>query len=622
MNLRKLSLLLPAMLLATILAAAGAERRDAPPPREATTRMDPRKDPVVALKKAQQDLLIAEGTRDVQLVVHALRTLGAAQKQLGLHMDFLQTTLRARDLLKDAGDAARMAAILGDLSNAYAGMEMMDQSIEEARTAVVFRTRLNDPAALATAQGQLTTLLMKAGRHAEGMSIASQMQATCSSVGDPRCLASAHHKVAQLLLDQRKYGDALPFLTKAANVLSTTGDPTTRCALLLDQATAMLGLHMIDPARKALEELKVLTTLSRDPDHRLTALRLRYELALAAKEWQNALLLLQGYTAQSDSIRSARADKNLAGLLVMHQLDRKEKDNAQLRDLTAKQQLTIADQRLDNRFLLIALALGSLLVVALFITSRHSLRMTRRLKLKNMVIHRKNEEIQSKVMELKRQNLRLTESMLSEEGKDLILKEIHHRVKNNLQVVDSMLSLQVSGSADPSLQNMLRDARGRIHSMAMVHEHIYRTPGNGPDALRTHLERLSRSVLVAHGAHDRVSVTVSSQLPNFPIETQLPLSLVVNELVTNSIKHAFVGRDAGAIKIVVDPASDGYELRFSDNGMGMEALDDPTQGSSFGRELIHILCHQLNGTICMGGGKGNVLIMQFMPDKELLRKAG
>ena len=159
--------------------------------------------------------------------------------------------------------------------------------------------------------------------------------------------------------------------------------------------------------------------------------------------------------------------------------------------------------------------------------------------------------------------------------------------------------------------------------MALVHETIYRSTGSHQGPLRDHLEKLSRNVLVAFGAHDRISVHVEVAQLELAEEVLLPLTLLVNELLTNSIKYAFVGRDSGRIQLVVRSAGDSVELLFSDDGVGSDGDLTRIQGKepSFGMELVGILARQLNGELRSLRGKGSGLSLVFRPEQRQLRKA-
>ena len=124
------------------------------------------------------------------------------------------------------------------------------------------------------------------------------------------------------------------------------------------------------------------------------------------------------------------------------------------------------------------------------------------------MIERQKDEIHAKNMELQRQNMRLAETLVSEEQKDIVIKEIHHRVKNNLQVIDSLLNMQCGGLQDPATARMLKEAQGRIRAMSLVHGSIFRSGGEEAIPVRNHLQELARHVLAAHGKHDSVSVLV------------------------------------------------------------------------------------------------------------------
>jgi two-component sensor histidine kinase len=333
------------------------------------------------------------------------------------------------------------------------------------------------------------------------------------------------------------------------------------------------------------------------------------------------LLILEELDRQRDSVHTSQVSAQEARLRMNYQLDRKEQDNADLREENARRAELLSGQRLSNRWLIGTLIVLVALTLALVFTSRYAWRMVRRMGLKNEVIRRQNEEIHGKNLELQRQNMRLAETLLSEEEKEMMIKEIHHRVKNNLQVVDSLLHIQGVGSDDPMVHRMLKEAQGRIRSMALVHERIYRSGGQSSGNLQDHLSNLVRNILVAHGCHDRISVQVEAPVISFGTETLMPLTLVVNELFTNSVKYAFPGTDSGRISIVVRPAGVGYELLFSDNGVGLDERRSGGSAPSFGLELVQMLAEQLNGEVRFLKGQGTTVSLTFVPEPATLRVA-
>jgi two-component sensor histidine kinase len=336
-----------------------------------------------------------------------------------------------------------------------------------------------------------------------------------------------------------------------------------------------------------------------------------------------ALERLQRIKATDDSLRMAQDGHAMAALRVLHDLERHEKDNAELRASNEQKEVTIAEQRIGNRLLMVLVASLIIAIVALVLSSIFILRIVKRVRLKNAVIRRQHDEIQAKHVELQRQNKRLTETLISEEEKEVLLREIHHRIKNNLQVVDSLLGIQMGQHGDPILERGFREAQGRVRSMAMVHETIYKATTSHQNSLHEHLNKLTRSILVTYGVHDRISVQVDIAPIDLPEDQLLPLTLLVNELLTNSVKYAFEGRESGHVHVVLRPAGERFELIFSDDGIGKEteAVVGRGHGISFGTELISILAKQLNGELRELRGSGTAISMVFGPLPQPLRIA-
>ncbi|MFO7781140.1 MAG: ABC transporter substrate binding protein [Spirochaetia bacterium] len=180
--------------------------------------------------------------------------------------------------------------------------------------------------------------------------------------------------------------------------------------------------------------------------------------------------------------------------------------------------------------------------------------------------------------------------------KETLLREIHHRVKNNLQVVSSMLSIQSSLIDDEKSLEYFQDARTRIQSMALVHEHLYESPSLARIDLRSYMDDLvatvARSMDVSQGG---ATVSTSVDEVGIDLDHAIPLGMVVNELLSNALKYAY-GDDGGEVTISLDYTNGRVKLEVADNGAGMPA-EDPGYHRSLGLQLVTGLAEQLGGTV-------------------------
>jgi PAS domain S-box-containing protein len=216
---------------------------------------------------------------------------------------------------------------------------------------------------------------------------------------------------------------------------------------------------------------------------------------------------------------------------------------------------------------------------------------------------------------------RRTEDLLqaSLEEKVVLLKEIHHRVKNNLQIVSSLLNLQSVRIEDPITKTVLLDMQHRIRSMALVHENLYRSDNLAALDLATYLNslctRLYRS-LVTSPSSIRLQMNLAPVRLN--IDKVIPCGLLVNELITNALKHAFPDGRSGELRVELQELADGRgcRLRVADNGVGLPPDFDLKQAPSLGLKLVADLARQLGGQLEIGTGPGAVFEIEFTANPE------
>lgn len=194
---------------------------------------------------------------------------------------------------------------------------------------------------------------------------------------------------------------------------------------------------------------------------------------------------------------------------------------------------------------------------------------------------------------------RLEEQIALHNEKEVLLKEIHHRVKNNLQVISSLLNLQSRNVSDRKTLDVLRDSQNRVRSMALIHEKLYQSDNLAKVNFGEYVNSLATFLLMSYRT-DRNSVNLKIDLENIylPLETAIPCGLIVNELTTNTLKYAFPDDRKGTLWIETrQTPDDGFVMCIRDDGVGLPPNLDIDTAPTLGLQLVHGLVSQLNGTL-------------------------
>ena len=198
-----------------------------------------------------------------------------------------------------------------------------------------------------------------------------------------------------------------------------------------------------------------------------------------------------------------------------------------------------------------------------------------------------------------------TRKSLSE--KEILLKEIHHRVKNNLQLVSSMISLQLDTVDESSVQGILEDCLNRINTMSGIHQTLYRNDNLARIDIKDHFQRLVESIVELFGKPaSEILFEIKTGNIELELDQAIPLSLIVNELITNCLKYAFdeQGTENKRISIILNLVTDGYHLQVVDNGKGLPDDNLFANTTSLGMNLVSIFTEQLGGRVEYSSEKG------------------
>lgn len=211
-------------------------------------------------------------------------------------------------------------------------------------------------------------------------------------------------------------------------------------------------------------------------------------------------------------------------------------------------------------------------------------------------------------------NLRTQELAKKNQEIELLLKEIHHRVKNNLQTISSLLNLQSATISDPAALKAVQESQNRVRSMSLIHQKLYQDKNLATVEMKDYLETLAQTLLDTYGNMEgRVKLHFPMSELELDVDTAIPLGLIANELITNSLKYAFSAGREGKIEVSLILGDDQqYCLRISDNGLGIQNQGNES-GTGFGSRLILLLAIQLNGQVEIQDDRGVTTLIKFPP---------
>lgn len=204
---------------------------------------------------------------------------------------------------------------------------------------------------------------------------------------------------------------------------------------------------------------------------------------------------------------------------------------------------------------------------------------------------------------------------LSLREKEVLMREIHHRVKNSLQTVESLLFLEFARKKSEGAQNLYLDLCNRIHAMALIHQHLYRSPNLVSINFRTYLMQLMNDLLDSFGLHSE-EIQLRMKIADIPLSIDIinPLGLILNELVSNAIKHAFPAEAVSKkIKISLKRGPDNrLELSVSDNGRGLPSGIAVETTDTLGLQLVKSLVGQIHGNLGIESNGGTRFVIRFI----------
>ena len=492
-----------------------------------------------ALVNFKQSLTISEEVADPLGIIDAWNSIGSIYEE----QDNFEAALRAYErnlaLSDSLGYQLGVASALSSLGNIYSEQGDNEQALIHYQRALDIREAVGDQPGATITLNNIGAFYKKLGEYDQALVYLQRSLELSQQLGDVSLAASALGNMGTVYLLQKQFAQARTYGEKAL--------PIAR------------GVKNLD----VLQEIYQLLYRAYKATGQATQALAMHELYIQMRDSLNS------EENQRATIRFEYQRKALADSLANEQ----EKALAQV-----EYENQLGQQRLQLGF---AGGAGLLLAILAGVLYRNS----RRRRQTNQLLSHQNEQIEAK----SQQN-------------ELLLKEIHHRVKNNLQTISSLLYLQSAHIKDAEVKQAVAAGQHRVESMALIHQKLYQRDNLAGIEMKDYLSHLSESLLnTLDYDPERIALRLDMEELELDVDTAVPLGLIVNELITNALKYAFPEGRSGRITVSLQRTSAGLELHVADDGVGAA---NELSGTSFGSQLINLLTQQLGGKIEQGQEAG------------------
>ncbi|AWH85670.1 hypothetical protein HYN59_11375 [Flavobacterium album] len=489
-------------------------------------------------------------------------------------------------------DAVWRSIIKNLTGTIYSELKFYDKSVEYYKKAIVIAKESNDTEGVTSIT--INTARGLFGRHkvTEALEVLNNGY---KYYHKENCDAEYASLYILLYCELKKYEKAKPYYDQLVNCGSgQVKNPMEQEKMYYAMIKYLLKTGQAGKTYGYIEKLKQLSRKNNDI-YNLTQLeKTHFEVDSATGNYLRAIEHLKKYKQLNDSVFNINNAKQFADLQLKYDTEKKDRN---IKLLTNKSQLQQA--RIENELVIRYIFIGSLLVLCIIIGLLYSRYCMKRKT--NSILEAKQDEINSKNNKLER--------LVAE--KEWLLKEIHHRVKNNLQIVISLLNTQSAYLDNEEALEAIQNSQHRMHAMSLIHQKLYQTENLSSINMPWYIKELADYLKDSFDHEGKIRFELSLASIDLDVAQAVPLGLILNEAITNAIKYAFPDQK-GIINILLEETDNSYLLRISDNGIGLPEHFESAETDSLGMSLMMGLAEQLDGTFTIRSGAGVVITINFI----------
>lgn len=529
-----------------------------------------------ALENYKLSLVLNSSVDDKKGMGSALRNIGVVNRQLGNYQEAVNVLVEGLKISQELGDHARESSLLLDIALNYIDQReeaTASKYLEQAfklpitsqdlvllsryynRKGIIHESRQEFDEAIECHKKGIEIKIKRGQNHARDL---HNLANTYSQKGD---FKMAENLADSALSMKRKAGWQVS-TTFTLNLLSdiyhASGDDAKAIKVSLEALQIAKEKKVKDRERKTLGDLA--------------------ESYGAIGNYELAWKYQKKYQALDDSLFNLQKSKQQANLLTLYETEKKQR-TIELQEAN----LALATSTNSRLWIGIvaAVIIGALLLFVLYQKSKT-----------NALLSQQKEEIE-----------------VRDKEKEVLLKEIHHRVKNNLQIISSILNIQSRKLDDESAKTAVKEGQSRIKSMSLIHEKLYGNNELSIVNMKEYIEELSAFLFKSYKTSSNIIAKIEAEELTLDIDRAIPIGLILNELISNSLKYAFDEKQEGTLTVKLSQVEDEIKLEVADSGKGLP--DDFQESQSMGMRLVNSLTEQIQGAINIKSSPGASFSISF-----------
>lgn len=537
------------------------------------TAYDYHGDYALAVDNYQRSYTLRMRLNDTLGASNALLNIGACYYYQGVYSKALHYYTRAAKFKEKVEDRDGLSMLLNNIGLIYRVQKNYPKAIESLKASLKLKQELKDVKGEINTISNLGIIYQNTGECDKAIYYSDLAYTLSAKIASTYDLHSSRVNQGFAQLCKGNNREALAYFDGAKKELLGTDDIQTLAFCCKGRGEAFYAMKHYQKALDALVEAEQFALKAGRRELLSEIYKIRSTVQNALGQPAEALEDYTAYIVYRDSVFSEENTRQLNELESIYESEKKQKKIDQLTQSSRLKEQQLKNSGLRTRlFQVIIVSVSIFLILALYLLwNKQSV---------NRVLAGQNDKIAEALQQ-----------------KELLLKEIHHRVKNNLQIVNGLLELQGDAKGDELSPSTIQVAQNRIKSMAFIHEMLYQNSDYQRIEVGSYFTRLLDSLELGYTYHTPLEKTIESEALSLHVDTLIPIGLVVNELVTNSYKYVYTPGLGKHLFISLTREGDAYQLIIRDDGPGLPEGVIDFHSHSFGLRLVKMMMRQLGGTI-------------------------